>query len=133
MKIPSPMSQCEFASGRSCTYCNRSHDNRAVNVFHLDDQCLPGRTGVMCGACKPEFSRILEQVRVPAGCMKCSNRNLAFLVPLFLFSGIILVVFLTVFNMTVTEGTLNGLIFYSAVAYAHPNVFRTDQQAFPWT
>ena len=132
MKIPSPMSQCEFASGRSCTYCNRSYDNRAVNVFHLDDQCLPGRTGVMCGACKPEFSRIFEQVRVPAGCMKCSNRNLAFLVPLFLFSGIILVVFLTVFNMTVTEGTLNGLIFYSAVAYAHPNVFRTDQQAFPW-
>ena len=27
---------------------------------------------------------------------------------------------------------MHGLIFYSAVAYAHPNVFRTDQQAFPW-
>ena len=128
----SSMASCSFASGHSCTYCNRSHMYRAVNVFEIDDQCLPGRTGVMCGACKLGLSRILEQFRVPAGCMDCSNRNLAFLVPLFLFSGIILVVFLTVFNMTVTEGTLNGLIFYSAVAYAHPNVFRIDQQAFPW-
>jgi hypothetical protein len=34
--------------------------------------------------------------------------------------------------MTVTEGAINGLVFYSTVAYAHPKVFRTDQPAFPW-
>ena len=128
-KTTSPQS-CEFAFGHGCTYC--SHNSRAVNVSHLDDQCLPGRTGVMCGACKPGLSHILEQFRVPVGCMKCSNKNLAFLIPVFLFSGIILVIFLTIFNMTVTEGTINGLIFYSAVAYAHPKIFHTDQPTVPW-
>ena len=48
----SSMASCSFASGHGCTYCNSSHMYRAVNVFEIDDQCLPGRTGVMCGACK---------------------------------------------------------------------------------
>ena len=133
LKNSSPQS-CEFVLGHSCIYCNPEPSfRRTVNVFHLDDQCLPGRTGVLCGACKPGLSRMLEQFRVPAGCMKCSNTNLAFLISLFLFSGILLVVFLTIFNMTVTEGAMNGLIFYSSVAYAQPRFFHTNQPSFiPW-
>ena len=130
----SSLQSCEFAFGHGCRYCTiESTEYRAVSVFHLDDQCLPGHTDVMCGACKPGLSRILEQFRVPAGCKKCSNTNLAFLIPLVLFSGIILVIFLTIFNTTVTEGAVNGLIFYSSVAYAQPKFFHTDQPAFfPW-
>jgi predicted outer membrane repeat protein len=129
----SSLQSCEFVIGHVCTYCNpESTKYKTVNVFHLDDQCLPGRTGVMCGACKSGLSQILEQFRVPAGCMMCSNNNLAFLIPLFLFSGVGLVIFLTIFNMTVTEGAINGLVFYSTVAYAHPEIFRTDQPAFLW-
>ena len=130
----SSLQSCKFVLSHGCRYCTpKPTERKTINVFHLDDQCLPGRTGVMCGACKPGLSRILEQFRVPAGCVKCSNDNLAFLIPLFLFSGIMLVIFLTIFNMTVTEGAINGLIFYSSVAYAHPNIFRTDQPAFiPW-
>ena len=125
---------CEFGLSHGCIlYCNPEPSfQRTVSVFHLDDQCLPGRTGIMCGGCKPGLSRILEQFHVPAGCVKCSNSNLAFLIPLFLFSGILLVIFLTIFNMTVTEGAINGLIFYTSIAYAHPNIFRTNQPAFPW-
>ena len=126
----SSLQSCKFAFSHRCVYCIPEY--RAVNIFHLDDQCLPGRTGIICGACKSGLSRILEQFRMPAGCMKCSNSNLAFLIPLFLFSEIILVIFLTIFNMTVTEGAINGLIFYTSVAYAHPNIFRTDQPTFLW-
>ena len=129
----SSLQSCEFAFSYKCAYCTHEPtENRALNVFHLDGQCLPGRTGIMCGACKPGLSRIMEQFHVPTGCVKCSNSNLAFLIPLFLFSGILLVIFLTIFNMTVTEGAINGLIFYTSIAYAHPNIFRTDQPAFPW-
>ena len=133
LKNSSPQ-YCEFGLSHGCIYCNPEPSfRRTVSVFHLDDQCLPGRTGVLCGACKPGLSRILEQFRVPADCMNCSNTNLAFLIPLVLFSGIILVIFLTIFNMTVTEGAINGLIFYSSVAYAQPRFFHTDQPAFiPW-
>ena len=127
----SSLQSCEFAFGHGCSYCTIK--STAVNVFDLDDRCLHGHTRVMCGACKARFSRILEQFRVPADCMKCSNTNLAFLIPLGLFSGIILVIFITIFNMTVTEGAINGLIFYSSVAYAQPRFFCTDQPAFfPW-
>ena len=133
LKISS-LQSCEFAFGHGCGYCTIDYTGpRTVSVFHLDDQCLPGRTGVLCGACKPGLSRMLEQFRVPADCMKCSNTNLTFLIPLFLFSGILLVIFLTIFNMTVTEGAINGLIFYTSVAYAHPRFFRTDNPVFfPW-
>ena len=88
----SSLQSCEFVYSHGCMYCNPEPSfRRTVSVFHLDDQCLPGHTRVMCGACKAGLSRILEQFRVPAGCMKCSNTNLAFLIPLVLFSGIILV------------------------------------------
>ena len=129
LKISS-LQSCEFAFSHGCGYCTIDYTGpRTVSVFHLDDQCLPGRTGVLCGACKPGLNRMLEQFRVPADCMNCSNTNLAFLIPLVLFSGIILVIF----HMTVTEGAINGLIFYSSVAYAQPRFFRTNQPAFiPW-
>ena len=122
---------CELAIGHSCHYCN-STGLKAVNVFHLDHQCLLGRTGIMCSACKPGHSHILESNGIYTGCEKCSNRNLLFLIPLFLLSGIVLVVFLAVFNVTVTQGTLNGLMFYSTVAYSYPSVFYRGRNKFPW-
>ena len=121
---------CELAYGHNCHYCRSGLE--PISVFDPDDQCLPGRTGVLCGACKPGLSRNLESHRIYTGCRKCSNRNLLFLVPLFLISGIVLVVFLTIFNVTVTQGTLNGLVFYSTVAYSYPSVFRTGRHEFPW-
>ena len=30
-----------------------------VSIYELDKQCLPGRTGVLCGACKPGLSHVL--------------------------------------------------------------------------
>lgn len=60
------------------------------------------------------------------------DRNLIFLVPRFLLSGLDLVMVLMTLNLTVTEGTMNGLIFYVNVAYAYPKVFCIDI-FFTWT
>jgi len=55
-------------------------------------------------------------------CLLCSNWWL-FLIPLFAFAGIALVFLLTVFNLTISIGTINGLIFYANIVRANTAVF----------
>ena len=100
-------------------YCSlQSHSIRVSNIT-FDDQCLPGRTGVLCGACKPELSRVLGSY---SKCKLCSNQNLIFLIPLFLLSGVFIVVVLATLNLTVTEGTVSGLIIYANIIYTHQEI-----------
>lgn len=95
-------------------YCSRHPiDIINVSISNLDSQCSPHHTGVMCGACQKGYSRILGNVYE---CRKdCNNTNLIFLVPLFFASGFILVIVIMALNLTVTEGTLNGLLVYTMV------------------
>ena len=43
-----------LALSHQCHYCKAGPDSKVVNVFHLDDQCLSGRTGILCGACNSQ-------------------------------------------------------------------------------
>lgn len=66
-----------------CSHYCTSYD-RGVNVSNLtgsDDQCLPGRKGVLCGACKPGLSHVLGS---PTKCK--SMFKLESLVPDYYFS-----------------------------------------------
>ena len=90
--------------------------------FHLefpDDQCAFNRSGVLCGACQTNFSHVLGTSR----CLKCSNLPLFAVIPGVLFAGVILVIFLMLFNLTVSVGTINGLIFYANIIRASQAVF----------
>ena len=90
--------------------------------FHLefpDDQCAFNRSGVLCGACQTNFSHVLGTSR----CLKCSNLPLFAVIPGVLFAGVILVIFLILFNLTVSIGTINGLIFYANIIRASQAVF----------
>ena len=72
-------------------YCSlQSHSIDVYNKTTFDDQCLSGRTGVLCGACKPGLSRVLGS---HSKCKLCSSWNLIFLIPLFLLSGLFIVIF----------------------------------------
>ena len=102
-------------------YCNQAEDIINVSVSHLDSQCSPNHTGIMCGACKPGYSRILGNI---LECRKdCTNTNLIFLIPVFLASGITLIVVIRALDLTVTEGTLNGLLVYMMVIQTHNSYF----------
>ena len=90
--------------------------------FHLefpDDQCAFNRSGVLCGACQTNFSHVLGTSR----CLKCSNLPLLAVIPGVLFAGVALVIFLMLFNLTVSVGTINGLIFYANIIRANQAVF----------
>ena len=87
-------------------YCNRS--NVSFDIMAPDRQCLGNRTGILCGQCQSHLSIMLGSNR----CGTCSNWYL-FLLPVFGLAGIVLVVVLMSLNLSVSVGTINGLLFYA--------------------
>ena len=123
---------CYLSEAWDCyLYCNQKdhYVNITSSIVYDDQQCIPGRTGILCGACKPGLSQVLGSL---TKCQKCSNKNLLFLIPLMFLSGWVIIIFLTSLNMTVTEGKINGLVLYGNTMYAYqkmihnpsPNVFK---------
>ena len=86
--------------------------------FDGDEQCNFNRTGILCGACPEGLSVVLGSSK----CLSCSNLYLLLLIP-FALAGLLLVIFLTVCDLTVSEGTINGLIFYANIVHANRTIF----------
>ena len=84
--------------------------NVSITSSTGDDQCEPHRTGLLCGKRQEGYSLTLGSEK----CDKCSNVFLLLIMPLAV-SGLLLVGVLFALNLTVTEGTINGLIFYANV------------------
>ena len=89
-------------------YCSRRDVNITSNTS--DNQCQPHRTGLLCGECEEGYSLTLGNGK----CAQCSNTHLLLILPLAL-SGLFLVAILFALNLTVTEGSINGLIFYANI------------------
>lgn len=79
--------------------------------FDLDNstdlQCSNNRTGILCGQCKAGLSLVLGS----NACKHCSNTNLLLLL-VFSVAGIFLIAFIASLNITISNGMLNGLLFY---------------------
>ena len=87
-------------------YCNRS--DVSFDIFAPDRQCVANRTGIFCGLCQSPLSIMLGSNH----CGTCSNWYL-FLLPVFALAGIVLVAVLMFLNLSVSVGTINGLLFYA--------------------
>ena len=83
-----------------------------------DKQCRYNRTRLLCGACKPGLSIALAT----SECMMCSNSYLSLLLA-FALAGVVLVIFLFVCKLTVSVGTLNGLILYTNIVVVNHSTF----------
>ena len=112
-------------------YC--SERRRGVNIsttyksFDQDAQCAKHRTGLLCGECKQNYSLGFGSSQCLAGC-STPHRYLQYLRVIGLSAvcagaGILLVVLLTLLNLTVAEGTLNGLIFYANIVQVNLDLF----------
>ena len=94
--------------------------SHAVN-FSLKDtdmQCAYNRSGLLCGACKNEYSLVLGT----SHCKLCTNYCLYLLIP-FALMGVALVFLLLVCKLTVATGTLSGLVFYANIVRANRTMF----------
>lgn len=106
---------------KHCPYDYCRNDPSSL-LFHLefpDDQCAFNRSGILCGECQPSLSQLFGTSR----CKQCSNLIFLALIPVFIIMGIFLVAILMIFNLTVSVGTINGLIFYANVIRASQSIF----------
>ena len=91
-------------------YCQATSDK--IVLEYPDEQCANNRSGVICGSCQDNYSIGLGGSK----CLQCtSSFPLIWLIPLFAVVGVALVALLLICNMTISHGTLNGLIFYANV------------------
>ena len=121
-EMPHPISK----SSNSWLYYNTQYDCTVGYVncpfdyctsstisFSLDDpdiQCANNRSGILCGECQQGLSLMLGSNK----CGQCSNKYISLILP-FIVAGFIFVAFLLVSNMTVSVGSINGLLFYANV------------------
>ena len=103
-------------------YCKAEYPY--LHLSYSDNQCAFNRSGILCGTCASGLSSVLGT----SNCKKCSNTWLL-LVLLFALMGVILIVSLTILNLTVSTGTINGLIFYANVIRANTATFFPGQSA----
>ena len=110
----------------SMDYCNVEESN--VTLSEPDSQCNYNHSGTLCGGCQPGLSLALGSAR----CLQCSNKYLALLLPLTL-AGPVLVFSIKLLDLTISQGTINGLIFYANVIKANEYIFLPPQQTNPLT
>ena len=84
-----------------------------------DEQCAFHRSGILCGACQHNLSHVFGT----SACRECSSMWPLLWVPVIGLAGIALVVLLIVLNLTVSVGTINGLIFYANIVRANYATF----------
>ena len=109
-----------------CLLCNPSNVSFMLNV--TDPQCQQHKSGTLCGSCTTGYSLVLGSNE----CVECTtNYNMALII-LFAFMGISLVVLLIVLNLTVSVGTINGLLFTANIIKLYQPVFLGNQISVPF-
>ena len=99
-------------------YCSPNPVTFKMNDTDL--QCVDDRGQVMCGSCRDGYSLLMGSNK----CGHCDNDYMIIAwIALFAVMGILLVVVLIALNLTVSMGTLNGLLFYANIVKLYGPVF----------
>ena len=86
-------------------------------------QCAFNRAGRLCGGCKANYSLAIGF----SHCIHCHNNNNLALLIFFAAAGFLLVVVVGIFNLTVTQGIINGPIFYANVVWTYQRILFSHQ------
>ena len=95
-------------------YCPMDFCRITTNISLLspNEQCANNRGGILCGACRQNYSITLGGSK----CFLCTNKyTFTWLMLVFALAGAVLVALLLICNMTISHGTVNGLIFFANV------------------
>ena len=96
-------------------YCSEAIKSMENNS---DIQCAFNRAGRLCGSCKQNYSVAIGS----SHCISCSSSNNLALLIYFAAAGFLLVLFVGVLNITVTQGMINGLIFYANIVWMYQSI-----------
>ena len=101
-------------------YCVNYSVNFSLN--NTDVQCAYNRSGLLCGACKVNYSLVLGT----SHCRKCNNNHVALII-LFAVMGVVLVFLLVICKLTMATGTLSGLVFYANIVGVNRTIFLPEK------
>ena len=96
-----------------------------LNLQDPDLQCQFNRTGILCSQCQHSLSMVFGSSR----CIHCTNIHILISVVI-LFAGITIVVILYLLNLTVTNGTITGVIFYANIISINNSTFLANDNIF---
>lgn len=102
----------------NCPYDYCKSSSNGIDLSNPDTQCAMDHAGILCGKCDPGYSMALGSDK----CLPCSDNNISLLL-FFGLAGFLLVFVLHIFNITVTWGTLSGLLFYANIMWAYRSIF----------
>ena len=105
-------------------YCTSKKVDFPLN--NTDIQCAHNRSGLLCGACRTNYSLVLGT----SYCKECTNSYLALLI-IFAVMGVALVFFLFLCKLTVVTGTLSGLVFYANIFGVNRTIFLPVESTDP--
>ena len=104
------------------TYCPFDYCKHGRKYLDLknnqDGQCAFNHAGRLCGRCKESYSLAIGS----SHCIHCPNNNNLALLVFFAAAGVLLVFIISALNLTVTQGTINGLIFYANIVWAYQSI-----------
>ena len=89
-----------------------------INLLYPNLQCQFNRNGILCSQCQHHLSMVFGSSR----CMKCTNLHILITI-IVIVAGIVLVVLLYLLNLTVTKGTISGIIFYANIISINNSIF----------
>ena len=92
-----------------------------ISLDEPDLQCNYNRSGILCGQCQPGLSLMIGSNR----CTNCTDTTLIAIsiVIISAVAGIVLVALLLLLNLTVSVGSINGLLFYANLVKLNESVF----------
>ena len=98
-----------------------------LNFSTPNSQCQFNRSGLLCGHCQQGLSAVLSSSQ----CKQCSNVHLLLIIPIIIV-GVILVILLFSFNLSVGEGTINTFILYAnIISINNEGIFVRDNTFTP--
>ena len=97
-----------------------------LNLLYPDLQCQFNRSGILCSQCQYHLSMVFGSSR----CMECTNLSIILISVTVIIAGVVLVVLLYILNLTVTNGTISGIIFYANIVSINDSVFLVNENVF---
>ena len=108
-----------FGSHCPLDYCTQDEVRLNLEVEKgPDDQCMFYHAGTLCGGCKEGYSIAIGSNR----CLNCTVNNNVALLLFFTAAGPLLYVTIAALDLTITKGTINGLIFYANIVWVYQNI-----------
>ena len=101
-------------------YCKTFNGTEKIDLRNNSTyQCELNRRGRLCGECKEGYSLAIGS----SHCIHCTNNNNLALLIFFAAAGFLLVIFVGLLNLSVSTGTINGLIFYANIIWTYKEIF----------